>query len=315
VVCKEKIDFDVYFVVMIKQAALFAAIVLTAFSCSKNKPATPTPPVKDTAYLRKTLTVYSYDLSGMKTADSSIEKWTYDSKGRPTLDVRLSYDGGYIDSSTFTYTSSQTTTDAVIHSNGFLISQSHSVLFLDARGRADSITEIGTNYNSNNGVITPSSYNTVSVYYKDANGNDTLDVAYNLSTGGRMKGGIVRKTYDNNMLSTVEEIAASGIKTYAAQWTDGNIMSDTEWSFTDGTQFLSHIYTYTTVLSGGFYGYNDTKNLMATFTSNDVLFPSNSYTGTNTYTFDDANRVSTMTQTYSNTSTGSAKTLSIYTYY
>jgi hypothetical protein len=308
-------NFDVYFTAMIKQSILLAAIALTVFSCSKSNSTTPTPPAKDTAYLRKTLTIYPYDLSGTKTADSSIEKWTYDSKGRPTMDVRLSYNGDHIDSSKFTYTSSQTITDAVVRSNGTLLSQSHSVHFLDTREFAESTTVAGTNYNIYNGVGIPSPYSEVTVFYKDANGNDTLDVDYNLSTGGRLRGNIVRKTYSNNILSTVEEITASGIKFYSAQWTDGNIMSDTEYDFTDGTQFLSHIYTYSNELSGGLYGYNDTKNLMATFTSNNALAPSNSYTGTNTYTFDDANRVSTMTQTYSYTTPGSSKSLSIYTYY
>ncbi|HWK05867.1 MAG TPA: hypothetical protein VNS58_19635 [Puia sp.] len=299
---------------MLKQFILLAAILIAISSCKKGSDASPTPPAKDTSYLRKTVNIYSFDLSGKKLADSSVFKWVYDSKGRVVLYTTNNNNGGDIDTTITSYGTNQITYDVVVYIQGAFSSRSHGVYFYNSQGLVDSTIDTGTNVNINNGVSSTVTYaNTgVVVYYFDANGHDTLDVSYTITNNIKSLNSITRNTYTNNTLSTVDSYTANGIRKYSAQWSAGNITTDSEFDFTDGTLWFTHNYTYSSILSGGFYGYVDTKNLLATFQEISAGFPVNSYSETLTYTFDDANRVSSATRKYSN---GRGDQQEIYTYY
>lgn len=104
----------------------------------------------------------------------------------------------------------------------------------------------------------------------------------------------------NNSLTRVTSFAWNGFETNTSLWVDGNIMADSNWNFSDGSLMFTHSYIWSSVLSGGYYGYTDTKNLLAQGIQANSPFPSNNYTYTDTYTFDSANRVSTQKQVLSN---------------
>ena len=76
--------------------------------------------------------------------------------------------------------------------------------------------------------------------------------------------------------------------------------ADTIWNFKDGSLLITHSFNYSSVLSGGFYGYTGTKNLISQVTQADPTFASSNYTYTDTYTFDTPNRVSTQKEGLSN---------------
>ena len=299
---------------MQKQLILLAVILITISSCKKGSSAPPTPPAMDTSYLRKTEITYTYDVAGKKLADSSITKWAYDSKGRPVLYVSNYSNGINIDTTSNTYGSNQVTYDGVVYSSGTLFSHSHKVSFYNSKGLVDSSISTGTSFDIINGIPSPTNYAStdITVYYFDVSGNDTLDVMYTITNGTKALSGMTRKTYINNTLSTLDSYSGNGIKYYSVQWAAGNITTDAEYNYLDGTPIFTHNYTYSSVLSGGFYGYTGTKNLLATFEEINVGFPVNNYSETLSYSFDSVNRVSSVTRKYSN---GHGDQQEIYTYY
>ena len=305
---------------MLKQILLLSTVLVIISSCKKGSdgtpapPTPPTPPAKDTSYLRKTEINYYYDATGKKLPDSSITKWTYDSKGRAVLVITNNTFPIEVDSSLYSYGTGQTTNDYISYAQGTLLSRERLVEFYNSKGLVDSSIQSGTSVNPNYGnpIVTNIASTGITAYYYDANGNDTLDIAYGLVNNVKTIGRVTRNSFINNTLTATAEYTPSGIKIYSSQWSAGNITSDSEFYFSDGTLQLSHNYTYSGVLSGGLYGYVGNKNLLATFASADPNFAANNYSETVSYTFDDANRVSTITYVYSN---GQGNSQELYTYY
>ena len=82
-----------------------------------NTPPPPNPPVidstaSDTVYLRKTQAVYFYYPSSLIIQDSNSTRWIYDNK-RVIQSVYVYAHGQNIDSTTYTYSSTQTIRNSV----------------------------------------------------------------------------------------------------------------------------------------------------------------------------------------------------------
>jgi len=297
----------------IKLFILLTTMITGFFSCQKSgSTTTPTHPMVDTAYLRKTAIFYGYDASGNKTSDSTVWRWGYDDQRRQTLFVSRPASGDNVDSSITSYSANQAVTDYWIISEGVLYVKGHEVSFYNTKGYLDSVQETIMNISPNNGSPDTTHANTVTVYYNDANGHDTTAILYDLSTGGRVRGNTTFSVYVNNSLTRVMSYTRDGVKTNSQSWTDGNIVADTTWNFNDGSLLFTHSYSFSSVLSGGFYGYVGTKNLLLQGTQANSPFGSSNYTYTNTYTFDTANRVSTQKEVLSNQP---GYHLDVYTYY
>jgi len=228
------------------------------------------------------------------------------------LMVGNSGSGGNVDSTITSYSANQAVTDYWIFGRGVLYTQGHQVYYYDTRGYLDSVRETSMNVNPNNGSPDTTHSNDVTVYYNDANGHDTTVISYDLSTGGRVMGNTTFNVYVNNTLSTSVTYTRNGVKNFSSSWLDGNVIADTVWNFTDASLLFTHSYSYSSVLSGGFYGYVGTKNLLSQGMQANSLFASNNYTYTDTYTFDTANRVGTQKEVISNQS---GYHLIVYTYY
>jgi hypothetical protein len=298
---------------IIKLSILLTVTAIGFFSCQKTGSSiTPTHPVVDTTYLRKTEIMYGYDASGNKSTDSTIWKWAYDDQRRPTSVIGKFNNGRYIDSSITTYSPGHSTMNLWIFNEGIISSIQQADNFYNAEGSLDSVRSTFISINPNNGSPDTTRTNGVWVYYNDANGLDTMDVFYDLSSGGRAKGSTVVKIYVNNNLSKQLNFSPTGIRTYLSSWTGGNVILDTVWNYNDGSLAFIHSYDYSSVLSGGFYGYTGTKNLETQATQINVSSPGSNYTTTETYTFDDVNRVSTQKEVVSNMP---GYTLIVYTYY
>lgn len=297
-----------------KPVILFTIILIAICSCKKGGSNSPVPPAKDTSYLCKTEIDYTYDQTGKKLPDSNITKWAYDSKSRVVLRSDNLYNGNQIDTSISSYGSGLTTYDRVSYYNGTLSSRTHEVDFYNSQGLVDSIVESGINVFIVNGkpIANNVASNGITLYYFDAAGNDTLDLIYGVMNNIRSLGGITRKTYLNNSLSTLTSYTASGIKTFFNQWDAGNMTTFTQFDPVDGTQVFSQNFTYTNFPSGGFYAFSGNKNLPATVVQTSTLPTGNSFSETFTYAFDDANRVSTVTNQYS---TSQNNQVEVYTYY
>jgi hypothetical protein len=84
-----------------------------------------------------------------------------------------------------------------------------------------------------------------------------MSVYYDLSKGVRLKYNTTLSFYVNNSLTRTVTFTQYGIKTNSSTWMDGNLLADTNWLAFDGTLLFWHNYNYSSVLSGGFYGYGD----------------------------------------------------------
>lgn len=297
-----------------KPVILFVIILIAICSCKKSGSGTPpSPPAKDTSYLRKTEIVYRYDLSGNKTADSSITKWTYDSKGRVVFECDKSYNGSNVDTFNTSYGSGQITIDEVYYNNGVMSAKTHHEDYFNSQGWLDSTAYNSTSFGVNNGnpVVFNNSSTTVVTYFIDTYGNDTLDISYSYLNNIKTVSGITRKTYLNNVLSSSVSYSPGWVKYQAFQWQAGSLMNETEYN-PDGSVQATSNYTYTNIPAGGFYGYTGGKYLQATTSNTGFYAPGANISETYTYTFDSVNRVSSMLQKFSSTY---GNVLSVYTYY
>jgi hypothetical protein len=297
-----------------KPVILLVAILIAISSCNKGGSGTPpAPPAKDTSYLRKTEIVYRYDLSGNKLPDSSITKWAYDSKGRVVFECDKAYNGSNTDTFNTSYGSGLITTDVVYYSNGVLQGKTHQENYLNSQGWSDSTVFNSTSFVVNNGnpVVFNNSNIIVSAYFPDSNGNDTLDMYYSYVNNIKTVSSITRKIYLNNVLDSSVSYLPGWVKTQSFQWNAGSLMNETDYN-PDGSVKATDNYTYTNILSGGFYGYTGGKYLQATTSDTGIYAPGGSISETYTYTFDSANRVSSMLQKFSGTY---GNIQSVYMYY
>ena len=279
-----------------------AALFFIFYSCTKSNSSNPAvPPKNDTSTLLKSEIVYALDANGNRT-DSSIATWIFDNNRNITSSTFTNKQTA--DSSSYTYSSNQSTEYEVQYLNGSLISKSNNITYLNGKTNPDSLLQ--TLYSINNGSST--TYTSIIYYYYDQNGNDTLENFFNINNSLKTLGTIVRKTYSNNMLDSVIQINNNQI-TSLGLYANGNVLTDTE--YTNGQAFLNHSYTYSNVLSGGIYFFTGTKNLMTIFTENFVQPPTSSTIETLNYTFDSINRVSTATRSKS----GVAYSEEVFNYY
>jgi hypothetical protein len=294
----------------VKPFILLISIAIGIFSCQKNSSSvTPTHPEADTTYLRKSEISYAYDAAGNKSSDSSTEKWVYDNQRRPILIVGRS-GSTYFDSTITTYSANQAVSDNWIVGS-VLQTRGHKVFFYDSKGYLDSVRETTVNISPNNGSPDTTQSDYVTVYYNDANGHDTTNITYDVSAG-RVKGATVFSFYTNNSLTGMKTYAWNGVETNSSSWLDGNILADTVWDYSNGSLLFTHSYEYSSVLSGGFYGYAGTKNLVSKVTQATPVFAGSLVIFTDSYTFDALNRVSTQKEQRSD-QTGYY--LYVYTYY
>ena len=276
-------------------AILVCSLLIAAISCKKgdNSPG-QTNPQTDTAYLFKTDLTYSYDSTGSHIQDSSVFNWTYDAQNRIST-YTSEYTDGTKYSETYSYTANQKIVNEVVYWKSTLLAQSKIVYYLNTNGRTDSSTSTGISNNILNGITSSTTYSDITYYHYDANGNNVADSTYDnthtLSSFGR-------RTYSNNSLISGASFQGNGMEKSTSTFLNGNVVADTTFDISSGMVFITRSYTYLPTLSGGFYTYTGTTNLLATFTQTFAQGGGMGITfSTYTYTFDKANRVSTVSQT------------------
>jgi hypothetical protein len=297
-----------------KPIILLVAILIALSSCKKGVSGTsPTPPAKDTSYLRKTEIVYSYDLSGNKLPDSTITKWAYDLKGRVIFQCDNYNKGSETDTFNTSYGSGQITYDGVDYRNGVLSSKTHRVDYYNSNGLSDSSVISSSSFTVNNGnpIVFNNTITSVVAYFFDSYGNDTLDIYSSITNNVKSVTSISRKTYVNNVLSSSVSYTPGWVKVQSSQWDAGSLISEIEYN-SDGSVEATYNYSYTNTPAGGFYGYTGGKDLEATELETGIFAPGGNLTETFSYSFDSFNRVNSMLQKFS---TAYGNIQSFYTYY
>jgi len=253
-------------------------------SCQKGNTITATE--QDTSYLRKTRIKYYYDDANTPPTDTANIKWLYDDKHRQTLQLTTSNHGQTVDSIITAYSADQVILDERTYWKGNLYAYIHGVQFFNSRGFRDSnvVTSVNnTSYYDN--------YKHLTVYYNDADGNDTLDRIYDMSPSpyGSLRT-VVYKTYmDKSLTRTVWYL--DGNKEGVNTWVGGNAVNDSIGDWATGNLVI-HEYGYSNVPSGGYNGYIGSKNLLIFNKQRAPKDPSLDLDFSVTYTFDKAGRVS-----------------------
>ncbi len=289
-------------------------------SCNKNNntpAAPPTNPVDtianpstnspDTAYLRKTEVDYDYDATGTNITDSTMAFWTYDSKRRTVSNIGQTIIGNilYLDSTVYSYSSNQNTVSTTQYANSVFSATAKTVYYVNGLNLIDSA--IAQNYI----VLGAQNQKAVTYYYYDGNGNDTLETNYSVANGIQSLSTYVRRTYANNLLTTLIEFANNGDKVLMVTYSAGNIATFNNYDISSGLPYITNVYTHLSTLSGGYAGYDSGVNLAATDTQTGGFgFPS--YVHDFSYVFDKSNRVATVTTT---NSPGTLAAKTVYTYY
>jgi hypothetical protein len=286
--------------------------ILSAISaCNKgsNGQSQTNPTAPDTVYLRKTLVTYEYNPAGSNTIqDSTLGQWAYDAQKR--MISYIYHDaGGQIDTNLYTYNTGQNGYYFALFSGSTLLERGTETDYLNSLNLIDSSVISVVSNIINNGVQTPETSTSIINYFYDGSGNDTLQAAYSVNNNVKTLSSTSHKTYANGALSSVVNLTANGLRTGGSVYAGGNIITDT--AYLNGTLQVVENFSYTSILSGGFYGPNGNKNLMATYAQISPI-PAESLSDAYTYTFDKSNRVSTVTL---QNSSGQTTEKDIYTYY
>jgi hypothetical protein len=297
--------------------AIYATMIIIAFSCKKSNDHINTPPVVtdstkppvvnvDTSTLLKSDQEYSY--SGGVIVDSELSQWKYDDQRRITQKTYAFVNSN--DTTRYTYLNDRYIETFNGYTNGSLRNISNSVYYLGLNNRVDSIFISSTGYGMEAGTNT----NYVTYYYYNQENQDSLEMHFTGRQGARSLYYTVNYFYSGANLDSaiiLEVFEGEGgtlnYSKYVDYFSKGNLISQTEYD----NNVFSYVnnYNYTSIPTGllditntqyaGILSYRNT-NLISGFST--ISF---------TYEQDAANRVTGMTWSVD----GVAEQKHVFTYY
>jgi hypothetical protein len=281
-------------------SGMFALVVF--ISCQKSTVSNGNPPPTDTtkhekpdtAYLKKTQKFYTLGATIDQYLDSGFTTWTYDNQGRMLSEITFSQ--SYKDSTFYSYNGNQQVRKGGSASPGHYMSfESTETFFNNSAGKPDSTMSVTNTINIDGGNTTNDSTTNIVYYYYDANNNDTLVEGFSVQNNIKNQISKTRKTYVGSQLDSVIDYKASDLTTInsIAKYVDGDLIS--VYVNTGIGHSLVITNTFYDILAGGFTRYDNPpgKHLLKTQTESYDSAPP-SFSSTATYTFDAANRVSTV---------------------
>jgi YD repeat-containing protein len=294
--------------------AVCTTLIILSVSCKKYNQEvnivplvtdTVKPPVikVDTSTLLKSNMTYNYDASGTVVTDSSLTQWKYDDQRRVVS--MTSEAGGYQDTAKYTYLNDHYTVNTHISYNGSVVLISNDIIYQHLKNRTDSIISTSTGYGAQAGNYSSSE---IYFYYNQAN-QDSLEKTFVSNNGAAPIALTLNYFYTGANLDSTVARDSNGYLTYVRYFKDGN--ETTFFWFSNGVQAGVEQFTYTNILTGGIYIVYRNAKLMSGYTSISIA-PTTTFTETDTYQMDSANRVTAML-IYRNSSSLSQK--QVFSYY
>lgn len=294
--------------------AICMTLIVLFISCKKSNEQTNTPPVvidtvkpplikPDTSTLVKSSTIYNLDAAGINPVDSTFYHWTYDNLRRI---VNQTFAGAnYTDTFSYTYLNDRYAVTSNAYLQGALALITHSIYFQQQKDHTDSIITTSVGYGVQAGVNTT----TATYFYYNQSGQDSVEKSYNLISNSSNFLYSVNNYYTGSNLDSTIGRDNNGKLTYIKYFTAGNMSAESIYSNDVQTGALS--FTYSNVPSGGLLLTLGASKLLTGYTS--VAIPATTtFTETNTYQFDSANRVVIILRDHHGSSPNQKE---VYTYY
>lgn len=272
---------------------IFATLVVLFISCKKSNEQTNTAPVvndtikppvikPDTSTLVKSSTIYNLDAAGINPLDSTFYDWTYDNQRRI---VHQTFAGAsYTDTFNYTYLTDRYIVNSNAYLQGDLALVTNAIYFQQLKDHTDSIISTSIGYGVQAGVNTT----TATYFYYNQSGQDSVEKSYNVINPSSYFSYSVNNYYTGSNLDSTVGRDNNGKLTYVKYFTAGNMSAES--TYNNDVQTGAVIFTYSDISSGGLFITLGASKLLTGYTS--VTIPATTtFTESNTYQFDSANRV------------------------
>ena len=268
---------------MKKTLSLLASGLIFFTACNKHSSSPSNSTTVDSTYLPKLEKLYSYDGNGNLTADSSYVQWTFDGQKRIIFEYTVQPINSYADSTTYSYSSNTITTTNWSYYGSQLQALTKTIQYQGSDNLTDSTSQVYTNYAG----AGPASDTGFTKIFRDAQGNDTLEINYAQQNNIRTAGSTLHSSYAGTTMTSAA-INANGDTTSVNTYVSGNITSSVVYP-----QFGNYAVTitYTTTPAGGYYYVKWTTLLIASTTMQGLSLSSFE---NDSYTFDKYSRVDTV---------------------